>query len=103
MLLEAFAWWLGECLRCTSEAPGNEPLGFDVMSDVAAILRKCLDGDRLDPGEAVALLHSDAGEEIGVAADEIRKRWHPDGVVSFIVDRNVKYTHVCVARCTFCK
>lgn len=72
------------------------------MSEVTSILQKCLDGDRLDPGEAVTLLKCDAVEEIGAAADEIRKRWHPDGVVSFIVDRNINYTNVCVARCTFC-
>ncbi|HEV8130259.1 MAG TPA: cyclic dehypoxanthinyl futalosine synthase [Acidobacteriota bacterium] len=72
------------------------------MAEVTSILKKALDGDRLDFDDAVALLKSDAVEEIGAAADEIRARWHPDGIVSFIVDRNINYTNVCVARCTFC-
>ena len=29
-------------------------------------------------------------------------RKHPDGVVTYIIDRNVNYTNVCVARCNFC-
>ena len=35
-------------------------------------------------------------------ADAVRQRKHPDGVVTYIIDRNVNYTNVCVARCNFC-
>src|SRR5688500_7388078 len=35
-------------------------------------------------------------------ADHVRARKHPDGLVSYIIDRNVNYTNVCVARCNFC-
>ena len=35
-------------------------------------------------------------------ADAVRRRKHPDGVVTYIIDRNVNYTNVCVARCNFC-
>ena len=31
-----------------------------------------------------------------------RVRKHPDGIVTYIIDRNVNYTNVCVARCNFC-
>ncbi|HEY2934325.1 MAG TPA: cyclic dehypoxanthinyl futalosine synthase [Acidobacteriota bacterium] len=72
------------------------------MSEISSILTRVLAGDRLEPSDAVALLNSDAVEEIGAAADQMRRRWHPDDVVSFIIDRNVNYTNVCVARCTFC-
>ncbi len=40
--------------------------------------------------------------ELGAAADAIRKRLHPEGIVSYIVDRNINYTNVCVADCGFC-
>ena len=30
------------------------------------------------------------------------RRKHPDGIVTYIIDRNVNYTNVCVARCNFC-
>ncbi len=32
----------------------------------------------------------------------MRRRKHPEGVVTYIIDRNVNYTNVCVARCKFC-
>jgi cyclic dehypoxanthinyl futalosine synthase len=37
-----------------------------------------------------------------VAADEIRKRRHSSGVVTYIIDRNINYTNVCNVVCTFC-
>ena len=40
--------------------------------------------------------------ELGALADERRERLHPDGVVTYIVDRNINYTNVCVADCKFC-
>ena len=40
--------------------------------------------------------------ELGALADEKRKELHPDGVVTYIVDRNINYTNVCVADCKFC-
>jgi dehypoxanthine futalosine cyclase len=40
--------------------------------------------------------------ELGSAANELRKLKHPDGVVSYIVDRNINYTNVCVTDCKFC-
>ena len=39
---------------------------------------------------------------LGGLADGIRARKHPDGIVTYIIDRNVNYTNVCVARCNFC-
>ncbi|HUX35113.1 MAG TPA: CofH family radical SAM protein, partial [Gemmatimonadaceae bacterium] len=40
--------------------------------------------------------------ELGAEADRVRREKHPDGVVTFIVDRNINYTNVCVADCGFC-
>ncbi len=40
--------------------------------------------------------------ELGQLADAKRKELHPDGVVTYIVDRNINYTNVCVADCKFC-
>ena len=39
---------------------------------------------------------------LGELADGVRARKHPDGIVTYIIDRNVNYTNVCVARCNFC-
>src|SRR5215210_7862125 len=40
--------------------------------------------------------------ELGAEADRVRREKHPHGVVTFIVDRNINYTNVCVADCGFC-
>ncbi len=40
--------------------------------------------------------------EIGAEADRVRQRLHPGNIVSYIIDRNINYTNVCVADCGFC-
>ncbi len=40
--------------------------------------------------------------ELGAEADRVRRAQHPRGVVTYIVDRNINYTNVCVADCKFC-
>lgn len=40
--------------------------------------------------------------ELGAMADATRRRLHPEPVVSYIIDRNINYTNVCVADCAFC-
>ncbi|MBI5665422.1 MAG: dehypoxanthine futalosine cyclase [Nitrospirae bacterium] len=39
---------------------------------------------------------------LGMLADNMRKALHPEGVVSFIIDRNINYTNVCINKCKFC-
>jgi cyclic dehypoxanthinyl futalosine synthase len=40
--------------------------------------------------------------ELGVEADRVRQRLHPGNTVTYIIDRNINYTNVCVADCGFC-
>ena len=40
--------------------------------------------------------------ELGRLADAERYRHHPEEVVTYIIDRNINYTNVCVADCSFC-
>ncbi len=40
--------------------------------------------------------------ELGALADAKRRELHPEGIVTYIVDRNINYTNVCVADCGFC-
>jgi cyclic dehypoxanthinyl futalosine synthase len=40
--------------------------------------------------------------ELGRLADAERRRHHPEPVVTYIIDRNINYTNVCVADCSFC-
>ena len=52
--------------------------------------------------EAVDLFHSHDLIGIGMAADAVRRRLHPEGVVTYIIDRNINYTNFCTEYCTFC-
>src|SRR6058998_1411922 len=60
------------------------------------------DGGRLDRAEALELYRRAPATLLGRLADEIRARKHPGRIVTYIIDRNVNYTNVCVARCNFC-
>ena len=52
--------------------------------------------------EALALFGSDDLIGIGMAADAVRRKWHPEGIVSYIIDRNINYTNFCTEFCSFC-
>ena len=56
----------------------------------------------LTPAQALDMLKSDDLLGIGFEADAVRKRLHPEGVVTYIVDRNINYTNVCTEYCSFC-
>ncbi|WP_040463118.1 cyclic dehypoxanthinyl futalosine synthase [Limisalsivibrio acetivorans] len=57
---------------------------------------------RVSDGEAVDLLKNSDLLELGRKADEMRQALHPDGAVTFVIDRNINYTNVCTCRCSFC-
>ncbi len=59
-------------------------------------------GGRLAADEALWLYRHAPTAWLGRMADAVRRCKHPDGVVTYIIDRNVNYTNVCVARCNFC-
>ena len=66
------------------------------------IAQKVRDGGRVDAAEAAALYRHAPTHLLGSLADGIRARKHPDRIVTYIIDRNVNYTNICVARCNFC-
>ena len=59
-------------------------------------------GQRVTGDEALELYRDAPTALLGRLADRIRERKHPDGIVTYIIDRNVNYTNVCVAKCNFC-
>jgi cyclic dehypoxanthinyl futalosine synthase len=67
-----------------------------------AIVAKVRAGERLSGAEALALYRQAPTPLLGRLADLVRARRHPQNVVTYIIDRNVNYTNVCVAACSFC-
>jgi len=52
--------------------------------------------------QALAYFQSDDLIGLGMEADALRRKLHPEGVVSYIIDRNINYTNYCTEYCTFC-
>src|SRR5688572_13576218 len=69
---------------------------------VQEIASKISAGGRVSAAEALELYRHAPTHLLGRLADGIRARRHPDRIVTYIIDRNVNYTNVCVARCNFC-
>ena len=69
---------------------------------VERISQKVLDGERLSREDAVELYQHASTHQLGRLADGVRARKHANRIVTYIIDRNVNYTNVCVARCNFC-
>src|SRR5690349_9548353 len=56
----------------------------------------------LTKAQALEMFQSDDLIGIGMEADAVRRQLHPDGIVSYIIDRNINYTNFCTEYCTFC-
>jgi len=73
------------------------------MADsVKAILEKAIDGARISATEGLTLLEKADLNALGRAALAVRNRLHPDPVATYVIDRNINYTNICVADCDFC-
>jgi 7,8-didemethyl-8-hydroxy-5-deazariboflavin synthase CofH subunit len=87
----------------TGEAGSAEfPLGW-ASSQVRRILGRVLDGDELGVDDAIVLAGARGRDlaAVGSVADEMRRRQAGD-VVTFVVNRNINFTNVCIKHCTFC-
>ena len=69
---------------------------------VEEVLDRALDGERITDDDAISLLRSRDLIAVGRVANEIRSRLTDPSRVTFIVDRNLNYTNVCVTDCDFC-
>ncbi|MGB9826119.1 MAG: dehypoxanthine futalosine cyclase, partial [Desulfofundulus sp.] len=72
------------------------------MPDITALLEKAVAGERLSLEEGVKILKEADLLPLAMAADQVRRRWHPENRVTFIIDRNINYTNICYCRCLFC-
>lgn len=70
-------------------------------SDVADVLDRALNGERLTAEDGLRLFASDDLHAIGLAANEIRHRINGNRTY-YVVNRHINYTDICKNRCTFC-
>lgn len=57
---------------------------------------------RLTQSEALKLLQTLDLKDLGIYADEVKNALHPSKDITFVIDRNINYTNVCINRCKFC-
>src|SRR5688500_11276307 len=72
------------------------------MTLVESILARAVAGERITEDDALTLMREGELLELGQAADAIRNRLNDPKIVTYIVDRNINYTNICVYKCKFC-
>jgi 7,8-didemethyl-8-hydroxy-5-deazariboflavin synthase CofH subunit len=80
-----------------------ETMVGSVDSEVARILDKSLGGGEVTVEEGTLLFDADGTALLAImaTADELRKRTNGDAV-SYVINRNINFTNVCIKRCGFC-
>ncbi len=70
----------------------------------ASLLAHAADGGRISPEEALELYLEAPFHALGQAADAVRRRRFAgiDHIATYLIDRNINYTNVCVTACKFC-
>ena len=69
---------------------------------IEPILEKALAGQRIEPKEALQLFSTTDILLLGNVASRLAQKKRNDRTVTYIVDRNINYTNVCVTDCSFC-
>jgi len=69
---------------------------------IGTIEQKIADSGRISADEGLTLLREADLLTMGELAGSVRKKLHPERIVTFIVDRNINYTNICVNKCKFC-
>ncbi len=73
------------------------------MTTLAPELKDVVPNQRLDRDEALRLFREADLFTLGIMAEEVKRRFHPEGTpYTFVIDRNVNYTNVCNVDCMFC-
>ena len=57
---------------------------------------------RMTEAQALEVYHSASLHDLGAWASATAARMHPQDYRTYVIDRNINYTNVCTAKCTFC-
>ncbi|MDO8141200.1 MAG: cyclic dehypoxanthinyl futalosine synthase [Candidatus Brocadiales bacterium] len=73
-----------------------------LSSEIEDVLEKSLSNKRLSSKECLKLFSIKELTSLGMAADAVCKRKHPENYRTYIIDRNINYTNICTSGCKFC-
>jgi len=69
---------------------------------IEEIQDRILTGTRLFDVDYLTLADEADLHQLGFLADTIRRRKHPEESVTYVIDRNINYTNICISACKFC-
>ncbi len=69
---------------------------------VEDIHQKVLEGNRISSEEYLVLDKEADLYQLGFLANSIKERLHPEKKVTYVIDRNINYTDICISACKFC-
>lgn len=72
------------------------------MSYFDSIREKVLNSERPTEQELLVLFRDGNLYDLGFLADIVRRKKHPEPVVTYVIDRNINYTDICISACKFC-
>jgi cyclic dehypoxanthinyl futalosine synthase len=72
------------------------------MLDSATMLNLVENSQPLTPQLARDMIAKTPSQELFHLADAVRRQYHPDNIVTYVVDRNINYSNICTSICTFC-
>jgi cyclic dehypoxanthinyl futalosine synthase len=73
------------------------------MSTLSFNIDQIISGkSRLTDEHALELFHHPSLHDLGQWAHAVTQRMHPVDYRTYVIDRNINYTNVCTAKCTFC-
>jgi len=72
------------------------------VSNLDVIRHKILNRERLNEQESLNLFRQGNLHDLGFLADAMRRKMHPEPVVTYVIDRNINYTDICISACKFC-
>jgi len=70
-------------------------LSFDIEAVIAGKAR-------VSDAQALEIYHKASLHDLGTWASAVTQRMHPEDYRTYVIDRNINYTNVCTAKCTFC-
>jgi len=73
-----------------------------LMNSLDKIIEKAASNERINSAEALTLLNEAELLTLANLANRKRQTLNPEPVVTFVVDRNINYTNVCISGCLFC-
>src|SRR5215475_4201754 len=73
-----------------------------ITKPVAELLDRIARRERLEHDEWARAIGEAETDDLRRSADDLRRELYPDGVVTYVVDRNINYSNICFSVCNFC-